>query len=436
MNRCTSLPNEDDHQFVLVRLKHVDIVAVIMFKSKAHGLVKNLKSFLMLAWVIHGQPPLFAQKIYIKPPFLPIAIVVLVDIGNAERENRVDPKHSMRVVAVDDEVEHVFMHVRNLTDDAGYKIGIEYRARHAEREVSPGGGAADPGATGDAAKSGAAAFVVPDLEALVVVGAVVAEVRGADAGGAEQERGDPRRIGIKENKQSILLDPKLAPMLWFHYNYYMPLEESDNEDNEESGDDDDVSDEDEFSETSDEDESTEETDDDGISEDNEIDVNGDDDDNTTDEGKEVNDTLLLYNISSKQLVAHDKLYDLKDHFYWITPQGWLLMLHRDSHEIFLWNPSTFQRISLPFDQDRFLRKNYTRCLLSHSPTDPNCIVLVLSLHNTIIWYCHIGGTQWSMHEYHARRFHRHRLTVIKSMSLFTAVGEKFYTTFGDRIVTL
>uniref|UniRef100_A0A0D3H6H3 Uncharacterized protein n=1 Tax=Oryza barthii TaxID=65489 RepID=A0A0D3H6H3_9ORYZ len=94
------------------------------------------------------------------------------------------------------------------------------------------------------------------------------------------------QIGIKENKQSILLDPKLAPMLWFHYNYYMPMEESDNEDNEESGDDDDVSDEDEFSETSDADESTEETDDDGISEDNEIDVNGDDDDNTTDEAKE------------------------------------------------------------------------------------------------------------------------------------------------------
>ncbi|EAZ08996.1 hypothetical protein OsI_31258 [Oryza sativa Indica Group] len=128
------------------------------------------------------------------------------------------------------------------------------------------------------------------------------------------------QIGIKENEQSTLLDPKLAPMLWFHYNYYMPLEESDDEDNEKSGDDDDVSDEDEFSETSDEDESTEETDDDGISEDNKIDVSGDDDDNTTDEAKEVNDTLVLYNISSKQLVAYDKPDDLKDHFYWITPQ--------------------------------------------------------------------------------------------------------------------
>uniref|UniRef100_A0A0E0M0T5 KIB1-4 beta-propeller domain-containing protein n=1 Tax=Oryza punctata TaxID=4537 RepID=A0A0E0M0T5_ORYPU len=112
------------------------------------------------------------------------------------------------------------------------------------------------------------------------------------------------QIGIKENKDSTSLDPKLAPMLWFHYyNYDMSLEESDDEDNEESSDDDDVSDEDEFSEISVEDESTEETDDDGIN-----------------EAKEVNDTLLLYSISSKQLVAHSKLDDLKDHFYWITLQ--------------------------------------------------------------------------------------------------------------------
>uniref|UniRef100_A0A0E0M0T6 KIB1-4 beta-propeller domain-containing protein n=1 Tax=Oryza punctata TaxID=4537 RepID=A0A0E0M0T6_ORYPU len=109
-------------------------------------------------------------------------------------------------------------------------------------------------------------------------------------------------------------------MLWFHYNYYMSLEESD--DNEQSGDDDDVSNGDEFSETSDEDEYIEETNDDGRSEDNETDVSDDDDDddNTIDEAKEVNDTLLLYSISSKQLVAHSKLDDLKDHFYWITPQ--------------------------------------------------------------------------------------------------------------------
>uniref|UniRef100_A0A0D9XDD9 KIB1-4 beta-propeller domain-containing protein n=1 Tax=Leersia perrieri TaxID=77586 RepID=A0A0D9XDD9_9ORYZ len=72
-----------------------------------------------------------------------------------------------------------------------------------------------------------------------------------------------------------------------------------------------MSDEDEHREASDED-------DDGISEDDETDISNDD--NTADEAKEVNDTLLMYNISTKQLLANNRLDDLKDHFYWIKPQ--------------------------------------------------------------------------------------------------------------------
>lgn len=241
------------------------------------------------------------------------------------------------------------------------------------------------------------------------------------------------QIGINESENSTSLDHKLAPMLLFHYNYDMSLEESDDDqDNEESGDDEDVSDEDEFTEASDDEESMEETDDDET----DASSNDNDDDTANDEGKEVNDTLLLYSISSKQLLANSKLDYLKDHFYWITPQGWLLMVHRDSHETFLWNPFTSQRISLPFDQDRFLRTNYTRCLLSCKPTDINCVVLVLSLNDTVIWYCYPGGTQWFKHEYQSRRFHRHRGSVIGYMSLLTVVGGKFYTGLGDSVITL
>lgn len=237
------------------------------------------------------------------------------------------------------------------------------------------------------------------------------------------------QIGIKESEGPTSLDPKLAPVLWFHNNYDQYVEESDDEDGEVSGDDEEVSDEDEFSATSDEDESIEETDDDGISDD-------DDSNDDEEESNEVNDTLLLYSISSQQLLANSGLDDLKDLFYWITPQGWLLMLHRDSHAIFLRNPFTSQRINLPFDQDRFLRKNYTRCLLSHKPTDSNCVVLVLSLHDTVFWYCRPGGMQWFKHEYQARRFFRHRGTVIKTMSLMTAVGGKFCTAFFSTVATL
>uniref|UniRef100_A0A0E0J0U9 KIB1-4 beta-propeller domain-containing protein n=1 Tax=Oryza nivara TaxID=4536 RepID=A0A0E0J0U9_ORYNI len=252
---------------------------------------------------------------------------------------------------------------------------------------------------------------------------------------AEDSRRSLRiQIGIKESEGPTSLDPKLAPVLWFHNNYDQCVEESDDEDGEASGDDEEVSDEDEFGETSDEDESIEETDDDGISDDDDDDNN--DDDEEEEKSNEVNDTLLLYSISSQQLLANSGLDDLKDHFYWITPQGWLLMLHRDSHEIFLRNPFTSQRINLPFDQDRFLRKNYIRCLLSHKPTDSNCVVLILSLHDTVIWYCRPGGMQWFKHEYQARRFFRHRGTVIENMSLITAVGGKFCTVFPSTVVTL
>ncbi|EAZ44618.1 hypothetical protein OsJ_29240 [Oryza sativa Japonica Group] len=121
------------------------------------------------------------------------------------------------------------------------------------------------------------------------------------------------QIGIKESEGPTSLDPKLAPVLWFHNNYDQYVEESDDEDGEVSGDDEEVSDEDEFSATSDEDESIEETDDDGISDD-------DDSNDDEEESNEVNDTLLLYSISSQQLLANSGLDDLKDLFYWITPQ--------------------------------------------------------------------------------------------------------------------
>uniref|UniRef100_A0A0E0B2H8 Uncharacterized protein n=1 Tax=Oryza glumipatula TaxID=40148 RepID=A0A0E0B2H8_9ORYZ len=45
------------------------------------------------------------------------------------------------------------------------------------------------------------------------------------------------QIGIKESEGPTSLDPKLAPVLWFHNNYDQCVEESDDEDGEASGDD-------------------------------------------------------------------------------------------------------------------------------------------------------------------------------------------------------
>ncbi|KQJ90115.1 hypothetical protein BRADI_4g29512v3, partial [Brachypodium distachyon] len=129
---------------------------------------------------------------------------------------------------------------------------------------------------------------------------------------------------------------------------------------------------------------------------------------------------------------------LKDHFYWITPQGWLLMLRRDSLETFLWNPFTHQRIGLPSDQEEFLSKSTTRCLLSHKPTDPDCIVLAVNLRNTVLWYCHPGRNRWFKHTYQPKTLgDESRSNVIGRIEILTAVGGEFctYTCTGN-FVTL
>lgn len=103
--------------------------------------------------------------------------------------------------------------------------------------------------------------------------------------------------------------------------------------------------------------------------------------------------MFFYRITRRQLLAR-RLDGLKYHFYWITPQGWLFMLHPDSHETFLWNPFTHQRNSLPMDQEEFLTKNKIRCLLSHKPTNPNCAVLVVNRRDTVggKFYADLFGT--------------------------------------------
>ncbi|KQK08460.1 hypothetical protein BRADI_2g41995v3, partial [Brachypodium distachyon] len=167
----------------------------------------------------------------------------------------------------------------------------------------------------------------------------------------------------------------------------------------------------------------------------------DEEDEEEDATEEENDddTLFLYSISRRQLQSSTLLNDLKDHFYWVTPQGWLLMLHRGSRQTFLWDLYTQQRISLPSDQDNFLAKSMTRCLLSHKPgtttdsTSRSCVVvLVVDLNATVLW-----------HKYQSTMLAEdHHDNVIINMRFLTAVGDKFCSCligipgFVDYVVTL
>ncbi|CAM0951225.1 unnamed protein product [Alopecurus aequalis] len=206
------------------------------------------------------------------------------------------------------------------------------------------------------------------------------------------------------------LDPKMSPLLLFHYDHFTPVEESDDRN---------LSDEELPQE--------DEQDDNASDEDEEVD---------DDETEEENDGLFLYSISTAQLQGM-RLDDLESHFYWVTPQGWLLMRHHDSRQTFLWNPFTRQRISLPSAQGEFLDKNTTRCLLSHAPTHPNCVVLVLNYMDSVFWYCSpVAGTQWFEHRYDSRMLQESRNYAVRSMRHLTTFGGIFYADMACSFVTL
>ncbi|KAF7072394.1 hypothetical protein CFC21_077530 [Triticum aestivum] len=141
------------------------------------------------------------------------------------------------------------------------------------------------------------------------------------------------------------------------------------------------------------------------------------------------DTIFLYSIPKRQLLGR-RADGFGGHRYWLTPQGWALMLHLESHKSFLWNPSTLERISLPLDQENLLQAaQSSRCLLSLKPTDPDCVVLVADLAHALIYYCHAGGNQWFKHE------HEHGKSFNEGL---TTLGGKFYAydPFKRQIVAL
>jgi hypothetical protein len=113
------------------------------------------------------------------------------------------------------------------------------------------------------------------------------------------------------------------------------------------------------------------------------------------------DTMYLYSIPKRRLLTRSRrAAGFAGHRYWVTPQGWLLMLHLESHDTFLLNPLTLEKISLHTDQDDLLHGiGDSRCLLSHRPTDPDCVVLLLDLKNRVFYYCRPGGSPWLKHEH-------------------------------------
>ncbi|KAF8648029.1 hypothetical protein HU200_065065 [Digitaria exilis] len=127
-------------------------------------------------------------------------------------------------------------------------------------------------------------------------------------------------------------------------------------------------------------------------------------------GQQASDAKsFFYSIPKKQVVI-TRVDGIMDHRYWTTPQGWLVMAACGSPDMFLCDPFTGTRISLPPNRDGFLTGNgHWRCLLSREPVaaaHPNCTdvdVLALSPEGTVFWHCRLGrDKRWLRYEYNER----------------------------------
>ncbi|EEC73536.1 hypothetical protein OsI_07933 [Oryza sativa Indica Group] len=157
------------------------------------------------------------------------------------------------------------------------------------------------------------------------------------------------------------------------------------------------------------------------------------------------DATFLYSVPKRALLAPtptptrvgDGGVDdmMRGHRWWATAQGWLLMAHRGSPCTFLWDPFTGRRVGLPPDHDGTVLaaegSHLRRCLLSCcGPIDPtSCVVVVIDLADTELWYCRPGDNHWvRLHQHPYQHSNtEHRDVIIRFLRQFTAIDGKFYS---------
>ncbi|XBH98471.1 hypothetical protein VPH35_127981 [Triticum aestivum] len=94
--------------------------------------------------------------------------------------------------------------------------------------------------------------------------------------------------------------------------------------------------------------------------------------------------------------------ELKNKSVCPTPQGWVLVQHRDAAAAaatYLLDPRSSQRIDLPHLAIQQGLIPYCSCLLAGDPTAPGCPVLVVEPMATLLWCCRVGDGEWTRHDY-------------------------------------
>uniref|UniRef100_A0A0E0JYA4 KIB1-4 beta-propeller domain-containing protein n=1 Tax=Oryza punctata TaxID=4537 RepID=A0A0E0JYA4_ORYPU len=183
---------------------------------------------------------------------------------------------------------------------------------------------------------------------------------------------------------------------------------------------------------------------------------------------------FLYSIPSRrQLTAAPAFVDLIGHYSWITPRGWVLTLQPAGRrgdgdgdvpaEAFLRDPFSSRRVRLPPPDQEISAlaakalgggdDDAVWCVLSHDPTDPCCVVVVVHPTEPVLFYCRPGGAgrRWLRHEYQPEAIiapanhddddddnYNLDAVVIRYMRCLTASGGKLYTDlqWSDKMVTL
>ncbi|CAM0870480.1 unnamed protein product [Alopecurus aequalis] len=94
----------------------------------------------------------------------------------------------------------------------------------------------------------------------------------------------------------------------------------------------------------------------------------------------------------------------RDRRRWVTPHGWVLSWDPSTFSTFLWSPQTSEKIALPSLTQEMPMDS--ECSLSDKPTSNSGFTVVVvepAAADTVIWYCHVGGTAgsagWVRHEY-------------------------------------
>ncbi|PIA51520.1 hypothetical protein AQUCO_01100401v1 [Aquilegia coerulea] len=71
--------------------------------------------------------------------------------------------------------------------------------------------------------------------------------------------------------------------------------------------------------------------------------------------------------------------------------GWLILQNNYSTQCYLFNPTSSEKIDLP----PLIHKSFDFGVLTYSPTDPSCVIVLVSKKKYSIIFCRIGDDTWS-----------------------------------------